>query len=177
MEKRIKSQTTLTRTIKLHRAKLPRSETQRNEDRKARGEKESTMVEGGQDGAEVREGKRRGRGERQRRRASEVSEQIETFSSLGSRLPCEVADYIALSCKHALTASSRRRRPSSPSRPPPSRVSSSYLSRDYRGRRRLLRHRHRLHCHRHRHHRRRRSRSCPPSLHLHQDRSTVSSIS
>lgn len=49
-----------------------------------------------------------------RQRASEVSEQIETFSLLESRLPCEVAGYIALSCKHALTASSRRRRPSSP---------------------------------------------------------------
>lgn len=49
-----------------------------------------------------------------RQRTSEVSEQIETFSPLESRLPCEVAGYIALSCKHALTASSRRRRPSSP---------------------------------------------------------------
>lgn len=92
--------------------------------------------------------------EKERKRETESKRGVRTNRNVllaGSRLPCEVAGYIALSCKHALTASSRRRWPSSPSRPPPSRVPSSYLSRDHRGRRRL---------HRHRYHRRRRSRSC-----------------
>lgn len=107
------------------------------------------MIRGVEERTEKREGERRerkhdggsclcqnraaageGKTEEEREREREVSEQIETFSSLGSRLPCEVAGYIALSCKHALTAFSRRRRPSSlRPRPPPSRVPSSCLSR------------------------------------------------
>jgi len=83
-----------------------------------KGRRESCLC---QNGAEMKEKERRREREKERerpsggrQRASEVSEQIETFSPLESRLPCEVAGYIALSCKHALTASSRRRRPSSP---------------------------------------------------------------